>query len=178
MAIVLLIEADDIRKFRNVASGVNEEKEIHSFILEAQELDIKPVLGNALYTNLLSNRTSTIYKALLDGGEYTYEAKVYSFMGLKTVIAYFTHSRYILNRNVQDTPFGAMVKGENEYGKATADKEIQRISIQSANSGQSFLDDVMVFLERNKTTYPLYESGDCSETNERPKRGFKFNKVG
>jgi len=178
MGRIILIEASDIAEYRPIGSGVNEATEIQSYIAEAQDLDIMPALGNPLFTDLCANRTEENYKLLLEGCEYEYEQKTYSFVGLKAAICYFAHSRYQLNRNVQDTPFGAMVKGDNEYGRAVSDKEIQRVAIQSKTTGQSYLDAAILYLKRNSEDFELFESSDCDEKRVRPKAGFRMTKIG
>jgi len=159
----ILIGKSDIEPYAQVSIFATEEKQLQPYILAAQNLDIKPVLGNSFFTNLVANRNSTIYKALLEGGEYTYQSKTYSFTGLKAAIAAYTYARYVMGKNTQDTAFGFISK-ESEYSTPATDKALAAKSSIHTMSGQQYLDECIEFLNRNKSTYPLYDSGKVDET--------------
>ena len=70
---------------RSVSTNIDDTKML-SFITEAQLQDIKPVIGDSLYIDLLkyANRSETdpvneVYDALMDGAIYQYNDVDYMF---------------------------------------------------------------------------------------------------
>jgi len=157
MPLDILIEASDIRPYAQISILLKQEDQLHPYILSAQNLDIKPVLGNAFWTDLLTNRTLEKYKALLDGGTYTKDGETLSYAGLKAAIASYAYARYVIGKNVQDTPFGMQVK-ESDYSSQPSQKLLAQNSSNHSMAGQQYLAEVIDFLNENLTTYDKFNS--------------------
>ena len=102
---VLLINKSDVENHFQVAIG-RSEKEFNKFIQQAQMFDLKPLMDEPFYNELLADPTNEEYKDLIDGsvfGDYRHE-------GLKAVLAYFTYGLYIFKGGIVDTSFGHVVK--------------------------------------------------------------------
>lgn len=160
----ILIARSDIEAFAQVSGLTKEEKQLHPYILAAQNVDIKKVLGNAFWTDLVNNRTSAKYKTVLEGGEYTVDGKTLTFSGLKAAIACYSYARYVMGKNAQDTPFGFMTK-ESNFGTPADRKLLSEISRDNIASGQYYLNEVVEFLKNDPDTYDLFDS--CDSDNKR-----------
>lgn len=108
MTQTLLIMVDDMRAFAQMAVNSRDESMVQPHILSAQNKDVAPVLGNALFTDLVANRNDVNYKKLLDGGNYIVDGTTYSFQGLRAAISCFAFARYKMYSNAVDTPFGRL----------------------------------------------------------------------
>ncbi len=160
--LLLLIGAKDIAQYAQIAVNSREEM-LYPYILAAQNLDIKPILGNALMTDLLTNRTDANYKILLEGGSYTDDnGNVVTFQGLIAAISLFTYARYMFVKNAVDTPFGMVVK-TIENSTPTDAKLIMSIASAKRNEGGAYLNECLDYLRQNPTLYPLFEN-NCRAT--------------
>ena len=145
------------------------------FIPEAEQLDVKPILGEQMYIDLLEAQTGTTLSVnqvlLLDGGIYTVENRKYIFKGLKVAISYFVYSRLIRNADGQLTRFGFVDKNLNESDRPQL-KEKLVAADDAAKSGNAYLnevlqliklndmDEVYVHPDKSKRTYTINAIGD------------------
>jgi hypothetical protein len=81
---------------------------------ETQISDLKPLLGNDMFQNMLSNPSETWNKNLLDGGTYNVGSMAHTFSGLKYVLSYFFYARYIEQSNEFDTYIGIVEKNNQD----------------------------------------------------------------
>jgi len=91
----MLIDKLEILKHREISKNVRTTK-INPFIEDSQFLDLKPLLGDAFYVDLIKNQTEVKYIELLDGKEYDYDGKTYSFAGLKKILSIHLHIYLII----------------------------------------------------------------------------------
>ena len=108
----MLITVNDIRKHRDISTSVKKER-VDEYIQDAEASDIRPLLGDELFTSLTSDPTDTTqgsYPALLDGGEYTFNGYTYRHPGLKSVLSDFAYARYKFFGSEVDTPFSTVQK--------------------------------------------------------------------
>lgn len=96
-----LITRNDIARYRQISKSSNDAK-LNEMILDAQLLDLQPLIGESLYNKLLVNPAD--YEELLDGGIYEVDGIGYTNYGLKMVLVYFGYARYIMFSSVTDTP--------------------------------------------------------------------------
>jgi len=167
----LLIGKSDFEPYLQVSVNLKDERHLAPHILQAQNLDIKPVLGNALYTDLVKNYTDTNYQELLNGGEYVKDGKTLSFQGLKAAIASYSYARYIYARNAVDTPFG-MVTKTSDYTTAVDAKTLTQVANFARNSGEHYLQEVVAYLNDNTDEFPLW-TGSCGNRMN-GKRSYKI----
>lgn len=162
----LLIDAKDIATYAQIAVNAREEM-LYPYILASQNLDIKPVLGNALMTDLLTNRTESKYRTLLEGGTYTdANNNTVTFQGLIAALSVFTYARYMFTKNAVDTPFG-MVSKTVDNSTPTDAKLIMSIASAKRNEGGAYLNECIDFIKQNLDIYTLFESScrTSSSTN-------------
>ncbi len=172
-----LITGDDIRQFiPKFTETMDEAGNINAYIIQAQQLDVGPSIGEALMLDLCENKTADKYKTLLRGEKYTDSAnKKKVFTGLAAAIAWYAHARYVLDKNVNDTPFGMEIK-TNEFGTAVTEKTLQRISQQDRANADKYLLDAHKYLKEKTAVYTLYLSDECSE-NVTPSGSYKITKI-
>jgi len=167
----MLIDRTDIALYREIARGVKEDK-INPYIDDAQLLDLKPLLGSALYYDMVKNSTDQKYINLLDAKEFQVNEITYSHVGLKKILAIYADARYKLFGSFTDTSFGYVEK--NYQGSTTvpqnSKKDYYKLNQQIATQ---YFSDVALFLDNNKETYTLWKQG-C-ET--RPMGTFRISKI-
>lgn len=158
--ITLLINRNDMIPYCQVAIHSREEEMLQPHILASQLVDIKPIIGNALFTDLIANRYDDKYKSLLEGGTYTNQNNnVVTFQGLKASISCYTYARYMFSKNAVDTPFG-MVAKTNEYSEKADASIIQTIASAKRSEATAYLNECIEFIKNNLETYTLFQT-DC-----------------
>lgn len=155
--ITLLISREDMIPYCQVAIHSREDSMLQPHILAAQLVDVKQMLGNALYTDLIKNRTDAKYITLLEGGEYTVDGKVLTFQGLKAAISCYAYARYILRNNVVDTPFG-MVNKTSEFSEPADSKTLNSNASAKRSEATSYMHECIDFISANLTTYGLFNT--------------------
>ena len=108
-----LITRADIAQYRQITDNINTDKIINQHIVDAQFSDIQKLLGSDFYNDMIRNSTDANYVTLLNGSTYTYSDTTYTNVGLKVVLVHYSYSRYILEGSQTDTPFGYVLK-DNE----------------------------------------------------------------
>ena len=167
----MLIDRTDIAAYRELARGVKEDK-INPFIQDAERLDLKPLLGSALYFDLVKNKTADKYVDLLEPFDFTVNEITYAHVGIKKILSIFSSGRYTLFGSFSDTSFGFVEK--NYYdGKPvpfTSKKDVYKYDQQVATQ---YFAEIALFLDNNKDTYPLWKKG-CEK---RPMGTFRISKI-
>lgn len=131
--------------------------DIDSVISEAQEFDLKPVLGAEMYYDMMNNLTATKYTDLLDGKVYTPNgsANPIEFKGLKMVLKYYVYARLLVVDGVKSTNSGFVHKQLENSERITGAQRTQMIA-QSRSGAKAYEDDMVAFLCNFSSTYPLY----------------------
>jgi hypothetical protein len=174
-----LITITDIQKYKPVSSNTNTAKKIDPYILEAQMLDLRKILGDALYFDLVKNwpvpegeptDMSVYYTDLMNGKEYTHQGISYTFSGLIPVLAYYAYARYAADSSTEETATG-MVTKTNQFSTPVSEKTIARKVDQARSAAFSYQLEMIDFLNRKSTSsyIPLWKS-TCPEPKfRRPK---------
>jgi hypothetical protein len=169
-----LITLANIQDVKSISLNVNETKQLSPYILEAQNFDLRELLGDAFYLDLIADfPTLTLYSELFNGGQYTYQNEVYYLDGIKQYLVYSTYARYLANSNVISTATG-LVHKTNQYSDKVEEKTISRL-VSQARSGATFCEEnIKKYLERNKSSYPLFK---CDK-NSNFTNGIKIRNIG
>lgn len=174
---VKMITLSDIRERLGIALNTNIERDLNPKILEAQDFDLRPFLGEELYLDLLedfSNSPSLVkYADLFNGSTYTYNGRTYQHDGVKAILVYHSYARYRGSSPIKDTPYGAMMK-KNEHSDHASEKAISRMIAEERSKATAHEDRVRMFLERFRDNYPLYR---CT-TNKRRTNGMRIRRIG
>lgn len=173
----LLIGLTDIQDFKGISSNVNSFKELEPHVLEAQEFDLKKIIGESFYIDLMDDFEASPsldkYYDLFHGKRYTYEGKNYEHAGIRAVLCYHSYARYIPEAQTQSTATG-FVKKTNQYSEPASDKSITRKAQQARSGAQAHWDKVKCFIERHSKDYPLFNCG----RGARYKSGVKIKRIG
>jgi hypothetical protein len=162
----LLIGREEVAAVAQLSSNTKIST-LQTHILNAQNIDCKQVLGNAAWTDLIKNKDEEKYQDLLNGKEYEYNGQTLSFVGLKYAIANYTFARYLLQKNVNDASFGAVVKTTDVSEPADA----KSIAIQVAEKksvGQMYLNECVAFMSAFPEVYDIY-NGQFQKPSASPK---------
>jgi len=164
----VVIELKDIQALRPTAEldGIRWEP----FCLEAQDLDLRPILGDSLYFDFMSKWFNTgdasysIYQTLLNGTSYTYSGQVIYYDGLKPLVVYLTLARLIQNQQVNITRFGVVTKTVNLSQPVDA-QIIRQVVNEMKSNAKSYENQVRQYLDNNVTTYTMYKGADVGRNN-------------
>ena len=177
MAEKYIITKADILVYRPTA--VLDDDRIKPYILEAQNMDLKPVLNDVLFLDFMKNYDNVDtaydkYRDLLNGKEYTYEGQTIKCDGIKPMLCYYALARFIVNNPLNVTRMGIVVKATQQ--SEPADPAMIRAVVNDLKSiGVTYQHQIEKFLQYNTATYTLYPYGESSNSNR--KSGFKIFKL-
>lgn len=149
----MLIDRQEISKHRELSKSVREDK-IRPYIVDAQNLDVKPLLGESLYNAIVRNPEE--HSELLDGGEYD---EVYNQPGLRKVISIYAYARYIMFGSYTDTAFG-FVEKVGQDSKSVSDSHKRTIYTQEQQAAASYFQEVANYMSR--TNYEGWKRNNCA----------------
>lgn len=161
-----LITRNDIARYRQLSKTPHDAK-LNEMILDAQMMDLQPLLGERLFNQIIADRES--HDALLNGGIYEHEGISYTNYGLKMVLSYFAYARYVMFGSVTDTPFSVVEKlgTESRPAEISTRKSIYTLNRQGA---LQLWENVKCYLTR--VSYPGFEG-----SSSQPVAGLRFTKI-
>jgi len=170
----LLITLANIQAVKSI-SNVNESKQLTPYIQEAQNFDLRELLGDEFYLALLADFVASPslvdYSFIFNGGSYVHGNDTYYMDGIKQYLIYCTYARYLSNSNVISTATG-LVHKTNQYSERVNETTISRLVSQS-RSGATFIENnIKDYLRRKSSDYPLYKRVTEKST------GFKIRNIG
>ena len=163
-----LVNRADIALFKQISKTVADAK-LEDIIIQTQIDDIRPLLGDKLFNDLMNNTDD--YDTLMDGGVYTYNGITYQNYGLKAVIAYYVYARYMMFGSVTDTPFG-LVEKLNAQDSKLVDYPIKK-SLYTSNRQSAFNIWLTVHDYLIRTNNVLYANVCITKRNK-----FNINRIG
>lgn len=172
----MLIQVEDIQKIRSVASNIDRTK-VEAYIVEAERLDLIPVIGMDLYDRLESGDDSIVIEIdkygipllladknedivgvegskttaetlMLEGGKY-YDCcgKLQFVEGVKVALAYLAYARLVHNHQVAVTPFGVVSKMGDDSTPTDA-RTMMSVFNDTRNIGLAMLARCVKFWQR------------------------------
>ena len=165
----LLIKRETIALYKQIAKTVYDDV-LNQNILEAQFQDLKPLLGDNLYYDLLTNVAN--YSQLLIGGAYSDSSGVtYYNEGLNKCLTYYTYARYTMFGGVTDTPF-SMVQKLNDQKSVPISIEFRK-TMYTDNRQMAYHIWLSVEKYLILTNNILYQSNHCKAKT----KSFKISKI-
>jgi hypothetical protein len=159
-----LINQTTFQRYEDISVNIKPER-LNVFIKKAQDLDLKPFLGHALYYDFiqhfsddgtLKDDAPQPYKDLFNGSEYLDKyGHIVLYEGLAPTLVYFTFARFIEADAVHYTPTGPVVK-HHDNGDAVAPKDIVKLVQQQRSVANAHANEVEKFLFDNKDDFPLW----------------------
>lgn len=127
-------------------------EKIEPFIVEVEQTQIKPALGDSLFKDLHDDVKSLDdpYSILLSGGEYTDRCGNFrSFSGLKVAIAYIVYTKTLMAGDVESTRFGFMQK-DGQYSQHISTAQRSAAYNEAMEVSQHYLKECIDFCRSMK----------------------------
>ena len=156
MAEALLITKAEILETWHMGKNLNDDR-IEPHILRAQQSDLKPFLGDALYYDFVTNVGSAKYVELLNGVEYLYYGKTIFFNGVKPLLAAWSYARIIGNNQVF-VGRGGVTSKTTEESEQHPNSLVQQRDRDAQSEAIRLQNEVYNYLDKNRTKYPLFET--------------------
>lgn len=161
-----LLTRSDIARYRQIAKTSNDDK-LNEMILDAQLLDLQPLLGERLFNELTDKPDEHI--ELLNGGIYEHNGISYTNYGLKMVLAYFAYARYVMFGSVTDTPFSVVEKlnSDSRPLDVTAKKTMYQLNREAALQVWTNVNNYLI-----RTKYEGFK-----KSSNKGMQGLRFSKI-
>jgi len=176
----LLINRKDIEVYRDISYSM-DQRELDTYIREAQIQDLQPLLNPYLYAdfiNKICDNSSAMYQdyqRLLNGVEYQDNTGQWLiYYGIKPMLVYFTYARILQKSSVKATRTGMVVKTTEESNPADGNT-VMHLVTDARSLGVSYQDQVKKFLCDNSDIYTLWRQDQGTQVNN--KKGFEFTKA-
>lgn len=149
-----LITYEEISQLARPCTADREMAE--AMIAEAQRVELKPRLGDALYLKLMEGTPEERFNVLLNGGVWAGDCGDNLLTGVKTALAYYALARIIRDGNIQATTYGSVVK-DDQYSADPERTERQRQYRELFSQADSYMAEALTYLSRNCCTFPEYK---------------------
>lgn len=156
-----LITLNDIKAIRQIASNIDDVASIDPYIIEAQNVDLRKLLGikffNVLLKELALATPPVRATNILGGCTYTTtdDDTEIAFAGIKPLIAYYAYARAIPNLGKRVARMGVVKKVTN-FSEPAEPAEISAMVIEAKSNAKVYEEDLLFFLDNNKDTYPEF----------------------
>jgi len=177
-----LVTLADLQQYKYIADSVKNSASWPQFVSEAQMLDVKVWLTDALLNELVTQEslgtTTVLNQALLDGGSYVYptpatvNSRTYLFQGLKACIMYYAFARFTNRTPYNYTAAGIVIK-DSDLSTPASDKQVQRLETEARLTADALKCEVIAYLNRNYTLYPLWSDRGCCSSSCSDNRPFR-----
>ena len=152
-----LITTDDVSALSRGMSVHVDDGKVEVYLTEAENMDVKPALGDALFLDVRDNPGK--YELLLEGGTYeTGCGEKRLFSGLKVALAYYAYARIVKNGDGNVTRYG-FVNKENEYGSHPEYKERLMAYNDAFDVAARYMKECLDYLNENKKSFPTFRRG-------------------
>lgn len=167
----LLITQTEINQYRPTSKL--DDNRVDPYILEAQVAELKPVLNDALYLDLLkyfndptAGANYTKYQELLKGKDWTYNGQTIRFYGVIPVLVYESLAKFAIGNPVNYSRYGMVTKIAPQ--SEVVDPAVLREEVRNLKSmATTYKNGLIFFLQNNKTTYPLYNYNESCDMPSR-----------
>lgn len=130
-----------------------DPNKIDRFIDEAENMDVKKALGDALFKHIVENKATLT--DLLNGGTYSDTTGTqHQFAGLKKALAYYVYARLVVAGNIELTRAGS-VNRASDFSQRSDWKEREYISRESASIADSYLRETIGYIRSVQTLRDL-----------------------
>ncbi|QIH37885.1 hypothetical protein G7A72_03300 [Flavobacterium sp. Sr18] len=170
-----ILTSTEIKNYKDIGNKIDESK-INPIIEQAQLTELKSVLGDRFYFDLLNNLATTKYQPLLDGCSFTYCGITYQHDGIKALLSDYFMSKYVLQVNTNFTPFGATNKVPQD-GEIADRNSLKDIATQQLQLAGARWEIIKMYLNASTLIFPEWQNNTGSESNIVGERTFRFRKI-
>jgi hypothetical protein len=170
----LLISFNDIKALKPISNNIDIPKKVDLAIQDAQEFDIRPLIGESFYLAIVANPSA--YADLLNGVSYTISGDEYESPGVKKCLALFAYARIKNDANDHDTAYGTMNKN-NPYSTGVSEATKVRQLKEIRDQAQYYWKRIEMYLNEKSNDYPLWENSICCRKNGYSSRSNGFRKI-
>lgn len=160
----LLITKTTVADVLQVAIGY-DEKEFNNFIREAQMFDLKPLIREEFFADLLANKTTPEFEKVFQGGSYDHNGRNYSFLGLDAVLAFFTYARYYVAAPGVATSHGIVIKS-NPHSTPVPLEDRRNTYYKKREEANLLFKDLSLYIERNISNFPSFNNVENCTNND------------
>lgn len=166
-----LITLSDIAAKHEVSShaGIKATNAIEN----AERLDLKPLLGEKLFLDMVANSGTAPYPDLLNGGAYTYDGFEYNHVGIKSVLCEFAYARLVFFGSESASPHGLIDKMNRDAQHISRDRK-KELYTASRGVALELWEEVRRYLVRNAS---LFEYWDVCDTNPNKVSGWNLKHI-
>ena len=170
---IYMIDQITFQNYEDLSVNIKPER-IKVFVKKAQELDLKPFLGHALYYDFIQNfnadgtlmdNTPQQYIDLLNGTEYLDKyGHVVLYEGLMPMLVYFTFARFIEADAIHYTATGPIIK-HHDNGDTLSPQEVTKLVQQQRSVANAHANEVEKFLWDNRSEFPLWRYNEKNRSS-------------
>lgn len=143
-----LITPAELSQYGRPISSKTDEDKLNAYIIEAEQMNIKPVLGDSLFLSILGKgEEDEEIRTLLNGGTYQSKDSIYSFAGLKSAMSYYVYAKYLMVGDFNATRFGVMMK-EDSYSSHISSAERSNAYSDTLEVANCYLQDCVTYCKR------------------------------
>jgi hypothetical protein len=173
-----LITFDDLRSIKGNFSKNIDSEQVDPYIREAQIVEIRKLLGDELYLQLIKGYTPSAgappneqrFEDLMTGVEYTNRAgNLVNFNGLEEALKWWSYYRYLNDSDTLNLRFGNRVADDGVYSTSVAREQLKSRVYHAKSMALLYQADAIRYIEDNIGTYEEYNS------NKRKKRSSSFS---
>ncbi|MFD2870852.1 hypothetical protein ACFS5N_00140 [Mucilaginibacter ximonensis] len=172
----ILIDQNTFQRYEDISVNIKPER-LNVFINKAQDLDLKPFLGYALYYDFIKhfNDDGTIkddapqtYKDLLNGSEYLDKhGNIVLYEGLLPTLLYFAFARFIEADAIRYTSSGPVIKSRDGSASVTP-QYITKLVQQQRSTANAHANEVEKFLWDHRADFPLWRFSSKNKNARQP----------
>lgn len=142
-----ILQPNEVRSLGRPIGKVADDK-LNAFITEAEQLHIKPILGDVLFLDVLTEIKeggNDKIRMLLDGGVYKDgNDRTRSFMGLRVSISYFVYAQNLMSGDIESTRFGSVMKND-DYSTRISSKERSDAYNNAIDVAKAYLNECVTY---------------------------------
>lgn len=141
-----ILTIQQLKKFKQLTSTLDERNTniIQQCIDDAEDMDLSQLLGNRLYTYVMSN---------IEKCEDIISPKVFldcanmqrSHAGLRKIVANYAYARYLNGDNIRVQPVGVVAQ-HSDNSNTVMFNEIRRRANEARDLGRSYFTDVNYYI--------------------------------
>lgn len=159
-----IISVNEFKSFKDVGKNKVDEDKINQIIDEAQITELKEVLGNDFYFDVLSNLDNPDYQVLLSGGSFTSNGINYHQEGLKSLLADYVMAKFVIQSNINFTPFGSVTKVHQD-SQPVERNSLKDMSTQQFQYASAKWEIIEMYL--NSESFTNWKNNNCTSSSNR-----------